>query len=336
MSDLLAAAAAALGSPEAMVKRSAEARAKASGISVDQVLAAWAGGGMVEASAPPAPTVEVAPPPMAAAPALVATVAPAAAAAPPPPPVVAPPSNVGAPPRTVTTALPPPAQVSVNEAARYPVVVTVPTAGLTERTAGGMPRWLTAVSIVVAAFGLLYLAGNTQGGQCGEAGLLLVDRQTGVLENCDGSKFEGRGGPGAETDFLALGQGIFAGQEVAGVNCSGCHQPDGSGGAFPQLSGGAVLRTFSACTDHLQWVRLGSTGWPDATYGDSAKPKKGGMPAFGSTLSDEQLTAVVFFERVVFGGAPQEAAEADCGLAAPAEPIGATPGDTPTTSAPPG
>ena len=57
MSDLLAAAAAALGSPEAMVKRSAEARAKASGISVDQVLAAWAGGGMVEASAPPAPTV---------------------------------------------------------------------------------------------------------------------------------------------------------------------------------------------------------------------------------------------------------------------------------------
>jgi MFS family permease len=43
MSDL-AAAAAALGAPEAIVKRSAEARAKATGVSVDAILTAWAGG----------------------------------------------------------------------------------------------------------------------------------------------------------------------------------------------------------------------------------------------------------------------------------------------------
>ena len=43
MSDL-AAAAAAMGVPEALVKRSAEARAKATGASVDEILAAWAGG----------------------------------------------------------------------------------------------------------------------------------------------------------------------------------------------------------------------------------------------------------------------------------------------------
>lgn len=48
MSDL-AAAAAAMGVPEALVKRSAEARAKATGASVDEILAAWAGGS-------PAPT----------------------------------------------------------------------------------------------------------------------------------------------------------------------------------------------------------------------------------------------------------------------------------------
>ncbi len=42
--DQLAAAAAALNAPEAIVKRSAEARAKADGIPVEQVLAAWAGG----------------------------------------------------------------------------------------------------------------------------------------------------------------------------------------------------------------------------------------------------------------------------------------------------
>ena len=43
MSDL-AAAAAAMGVPEALVKRSAEARARATGATVDDILAAWAGG----------------------------------------------------------------------------------------------------------------------------------------------------------------------------------------------------------------------------------------------------------------------------------------------------
>ena len=51
MSDV-SAAAAALGVPESLVERSAKARAAASGTSEDQVLAAWAGGGTVEASAP--------------------------------------------------------------------------------------------------------------------------------------------------------------------------------------------------------------------------------------------------------------------------------------------
>ena len=41
------------------------------------------------------------------------------------------------------------------------------------------------------------------------------------------------------------------------------------------------------------------------------------MPGF-STLSDEQLQAVVYFERVRFGGANPEEALADCGLGEPA------------------
>ena len=54
MSELLAQAAAALNAPEAIVKRSAEARARAGGISTDEVLAAWAGGGSVATAAPAA------------------------------------------------------------------------------------------------------------------------------------------------------------------------------------------------------------------------------------------------------------------------------------------
>ncbi|HEU5112238.1 MAG TPA: hypothetical protein VFU96_02905, partial [Acidimicrobiia bacterium] len=51
MSELSAAAATALGIPEAIVQRSAAARAEETGMSVDDVLAAWAGGGDI----PPPP-----------------------------------------------------------------------------------------------------------------------------------------------------------------------------------------------------------------------------------------------------------------------------------------
>lgn len=46
------AAAAALDVPEALVRRSAEARAKADNVSVDELVAAWAGGGAAPAAAP--------------------------------------------------------------------------------------------------------------------------------------------------------------------------------------------------------------------------------------------------------------------------------------------
>jgi MFS family permease len=80
MSEYLAAAAQALNTTEAIVRRSAEARAKATGVSVDEVLAAWAGGGTVTASAAPAapPAPVPAAPVEAAEPAAVATTQPVA------------------------------------------------------------------------------------------------------------------------------------------------------------------------------------------------------------------------------------------------------------------
>jgi len=58
MSDLLAAAAAALGAPEDLVSRSAAARAAADGTSEDAVLAAWAGGAPLPAASADAPTIQ--------------------------------------------------------------------------------------------------------------------------------------------------------------------------------------------------------------------------------------------------------------------------------------
>ena len=52
MSDLVNKVAAILNAPVDLVQRSAEARAAASGVSVDDVLSSWAGGESVAASAP--------------------------------------------------------------------------------------------------------------------------------------------------------------------------------------------------------------------------------------------------------------------------------------------
>jgi hypothetical protein len=85
VSEFLASAAQKMGVPEPLVKRSAEARAKASGADADAVLSAWAGGEAAPAAATPPPAAETPATPQpapAATPEPAAPPAPAAAAAP--------------------------------------------------------------------------------------------------------------------------------------------------------------------------------------------------------------------------------------------------------------
>lgn len=306
MSDQLSAAAQSMGVPEPLVERSARAWAEASGQSYEDVLTAWAGGEAV-ATAPPSEPDE-APVEEAAAETEPAPQAEPAAA----PPPVADEEPATAPPAAAAAAVaPPPAPETVtpDEALEYPVVVTVPTAGIAERTGFAIPAWLGTLLLIVPAFGLIYLALGASA-DCGVGTGLQVDRVTGVVENCDGSPFEGRGaGGGGGADFIAEGELVYA-------QCAGCHGPQGEGsGNFPPLTG--VMDTFGACSDHIEWVSVGSAGFADVgTYGDQNKPvgAQGQMPAFGGSLSDEQLAAVVTYERVRIGGGNPDEVLADCGL----------------------
>lgn len=324
MSEYLSAAAAAMGLPESLVQRSAEARATETGASVDEVLQAWAGGGEISAAAPE---------PTAGAsadtdveetagadetPEAEAVPAPAAAA------VDAPqPTGPSAPTRA-----PIPETVTSGAAARLPEVVTVPTAGIREKTSFAIPKWLTAVLLVAPLFALFALGGSATG-DCGEATELRVDVVTGEIVNCDGTEFTGQAVGGGGTNFIALGERIYLGGEVAGVNCAGCHGPAGQGaGAFPALTG--VNNTFGACTDHIEWVVQGSPGFQArglTSYGDIGKQIAGGMPGFSSNLSADQIAAVVAFERARFGGGEPDAVLADCGLVEDAATEGSEPGD---------
>lgn len=105
------------------------------------------------------------------------------------------------------------------------------------------------------------------------------------------------------------------GVRVYGRMCASCHGTQGQGGIGPALT--EVVETFPSCADHIEWVTLGSTGWLDAhgdTYGATAKPVAGGMPAFGAPLGVEEIASVSAFERHRHGGVPLEVALADCGV----------------------
>jgi mono/diheme cytochrome c family protein len=310
MSDL-SAAAASIGGPEDLVMRSAKARAQATGSSVEAVLAAWAGGGSapataaagVEAEAPTASTEDV----PASAPALDQTSEPAPAATAPPP--------AGSTPAAVRAiaAAPVPDTVTIEESYEWDQVTTVRTSGIKERTKSVIPSWMVAVFTILPIFAVGYMTINSAGPDCGEAGQLAVDFNN-ELVNCDLSAYSGVGGGGAgQTDFVAIGSGAYA-------TCAACHGANGQGVSGPALSGGAVLATFSSCSDHVTWVTLGSAGWQAQfgnTYGDNNTPVAGGMQAWGDTLSEEEVRSVVLYERVAFGGESLETAITDCGLAAP-------------------
>jgi mono/diheme cytochrome c family protein len=204
--------------------------------------------------------------------------------------------------------IPTPDSVSPDDAHEWDQVTTVATAGITERPGSVVPRWLLALFVAIPALALSYMFVNTDGLSCGESGLLGVAFD-GELANCDQSPYApgAAGGGQLAAAAFAEGQGIYS-------QCASCHGANGGGGVGPAF--GAVTETFSACTDHVEWVLLGSSGWPDATYGDTAKPVQGGMPGYDGVLSVEEIASVALYERVSFGGEALEDAALSCGIVA--------------------
>ena len=271
MSELVNKVAEILKAPIDLVQRSAEARAAASGKSVDEVLSSWAGGESVEASTPKeeAPVEE-------------------------------------APKETIAAA------VTQKITKSYSVINE--TMGIKTNADTLLPRWLNFSFIIIPLFILVGLisASNTQ--ECGERGMLNIDRKSQQAVNCDGSPYEGRGVASTNTiNYIAVGQEVYAGAAA----CAGCHGGGGGGGVGPAFTGGALYTTFPTCADHAKWIQLGSAGWQaevGPTYGAEDTVSIGGMPGFQGKLTEDELYAVVVFERVVFGGGNTEEVLIDCGL----------------------
>jgi len=292
MDELLKQAAEALGYPETMVERSALARAKADGVSVEDVLAAWAGGGEIVAGASGG------------------AAEPAATEGDTPDEAPAAPEPSSSPAVEVLEGEAPPEEAAEPEGGEAPAAEEEEER---PRASSGIPRWLAATFVIIPTVAFLYAVFLPNGPGCGDGAQLAVDPVTGMAVSCDGSPYGID-----EVDFFAIGEQIFS-------QCEACHGADGQGGGnFPVLAGGSVLATFpqDSCGDQVEWVRLGTAGWPDATYGANATTVGSSgaqMPGFGNALTEEELRSVVLYERVRFGGQSVEAAIADCAPDGPPE-----------------
>ena len=295
MGELLAKVAEILGAPETLVQRSAEARAEASGNTVEEVLQSWAGGEAIAATAPAAeeaPVEEVKEE-------VVVEEAPVEEVK---EEVVVEEAPVA---KSVTTKV---------ETVIKKVSMANNTMGIKLNTDTTLPRWLNFSFMIIPVFILIGMI-NTSGAQeCGVNGILDVDRKSQQTVNCDGSPFEGKGVASTNAvNYVAVGQQVYSGAAA----CAGCHGANGGGGVGPSFIGGALYTTFPTCADHAKWIQLGSAGWQaevGAAYGAEDTISIGGMPGFQGKLTEEELMAVVVFERVVFGGGNTEEVLIDCGL----------------------
>jgi mono/diheme cytochrome c family protein len=126
---------------------------------------------------------------------------------------------------------------------------------------------------------------------------------------------------------LAMGQQVYA------ANCASCHGSNGEGGTGRPLAD--VVKTFPTKADQILWVHLGS---PDkgTPYGDPSLNRTAGqggyttkMPAFRDVLSNEQIAAVVRYERETFGGEdPTPSTEEDLSATGKTTPASGHPNET--------
>ena len=92
-------------------------------------------------------------------------------------------------------------------------------------------------------------------------------------------------------------------QIFASAGCGSCHGPTGGGGVGPKLSGGESKLTFPNRDDMVKWITEGSSSSRGQPYGDPNRPggprppASGGMPAFGTQLSPEEIQTVTDYVR---------------------------------------
>lgn len=150
-------------------------------------------------------------------------------------------------------------------------------------TPAPIPTWAWVLFLIVAAWGMWYVATD-----------LRAYQEQKVATAAAASRPSSA--PGAPS---AVSQPSWAvlGEQVYGNKCGACHQLSGQGlpGVFPPLKGSPVV-TAPDPTEHIRTVLRGLSG---KTIGGVAYTTA--MPAFADQLTDEEVAAVLSYERSSWG-----------------------------------
>ena len=116
-------------------------------------------------------------------------------------------------------------------------------------------------------------------------------------EKVHAEKAETSGSPGSPAVAWNLEQALAQGEKVYASACASCHQPHGKGmpPTFPALDGSRIVN--GPVDAHIKQVLFG-------------KPNTA-MAAFGASLSDADIAAVVTFERNHWGNKTGDVVQAE-------------------------
>jgi mono/diheme cytochrome c family protein len=111
----------------------------------------------------------------------------------------------------------------------------------------------------------------------------------------------------SEKKVDALGNPIIDGQVLFDTNCARCHTkgysygdpgPPGGGGQFaPNITNGSEIRQFPSLKDQITFITTGVTFGKGYGTGGIGQIGGGGMPHFGAYLSQDDIRAIVDYER---------------------------------------
>lgn len=166
-------------------------------------------------------------------------------------------------------------------------------------TPSPVPTWGWVLVIMFVAFGLYY---GIQHWNPPADGYAFSSGQAGAAAGsvAGGPTSAGRaaqGGAAAGGDPAAVAFDREHGASVYGSFCAACHQANGQGmpGVFPPIAGDPVV-TADDATEHITIVLGGLLG-KEIDGVAYASP----MPAFGDQLDDDQIAAVINYQRTSFG-----------------------------------
>jgi mono/diheme cytochrome c family protein len=158
---------------------------------------------------------------------------------------------------------------------------------ISAETPAPIPTWAWVVAVCVLAWGMWYLARE-----------LFPPPQFASTPTFAGWTTAALGGRATttRTAVTAAAPATNHGAELFRVTCANCHQANGEGvpGAFPPLANDPVVTGDAAA--HAQIVLFGLSGKTINGVKYTAQ-----MPAWGNQLSDDEVVAIMNYERSTWG-----------------------------------